>query len=296
MPSSTSDLVATVRGWSLCVNEKRWNDLPKFMHSTYNQNGIDYTPESWATHIREHVAPQLGGDVRINEDSIMVDESAQCVAFSMWCKFRPETPVLGYQPKGRDVMLVEHGFVWFTDGKLSKALFLVNSDDMRQQLADPNSGFVPNLISEYPVPAVEAPLSREKLEEIYRAYVDIINSRRFETDYAKFVHKPEALLNNKALARRIVEDTLVAIPDLHVKIHTLIADEQSQRVAVWLKFSGTPVKEFAGLVADGRTVEFTEHATYQFVDGKILRIWGVMDLDEARRQQKTAGPQAIAVL
>ncbi|KAI1103453.1 SnoaL-domain-containing protein [Jackrogersella minutella] len=297
MSVTALQLVATIRSWAKCVNEKKWDDLPKYMHSTYNQNGFDYTPKTWAEHIREHVAPQIGGDVRINEDSIMVDETAQCVAFSLWLKFKPEVPLFGYQPKGRDVLLIEHGFIWFVDGKLSKGLFLINNDDMRKQLANPSTEFAPSLISEYPVPRVESPLSREQLEKVYRAYVEIFNSRRTETDYAKYVHQPERMLNNKALARRVMDDALAAIPDLHVQIHTLIADEKLQRVAVWLKFTGTPIKEYAGLVADGRAVQFTEHATYQFVDGKIQRIWGVMDLDEARQQQQpSAMPQVVPVI
>ncbi|KAF3057051.1 hypothetical protein GL218_05993 [Daldinia childiae] len=296
MPASASELVATIRGWTQCVNEKRWNDLPKYVHSTYNQNDIEYTPESWAIHLREHVAPQLGGDIIINEDSIIVDENTQCASFSIWVKFKPEVPLLGYLPKGRDILLVERGFVWFTDGKLSKALLAVNSDDIRKQLADPDANFMPNLINEDPVPKIEAPLPRKKLEEIYRAYVDSFNARRTQSEYAKYVHRPEAALNNKTLARRIMDDTVTAIPDLQVQIHTLIADEESQRVAVWLKFTGTPVKEYAGLVVDGNAVQFTEHATYQFVDGKIQRIWGFMDWDEARQQQRPAGPKPIPVL
>ncbi|XXH03099.1 hypothetical protein Hte_009490 [Hypoxylon texense] len=293
--ASASELVETIRGWAECVNEKRWDDLSKYMCSTYNQNGKDYTPESWAAHVREQVAPELGGDVRINEDSIMVDENAQCVALSMWFKFQPKKPFLGFEPTGRDVWLIEHGFVWFAEGKLSKALFVINSDHMRSQLASPGGDLAPDLISEYPVPKAEAPLSRARLEEVYRAYVATVNGRRTQTDYAKYVNQPEAALNNRALARRVVEDTLAAIPDLHVAIHHLIADETAQRLAVWLEFTGTPVRDYAGLLA-GRPVRFNEHATYQFVDGKIQRIWGVMDLDAARRQQQKPSSKCPVVL
>ncbi|KAI2616082.1 SnoaL-domain-containing protein [Hypoxylon sp. NC1633] len=288
MAASTSELIATTRSWFKCVNEKRWDDLPKYMHTTYNQNGQDYTPESWATYIKEHMAPEMGGEVRINEDSIMVDEKAQCVAFSTWSKFKPEKPFLGYQLMRREVLLVGHGFVWFTNGKLSKSLFMTNNDDMRKQLATLSTEYVPSLISEYPAPKSTAPLSREELHEIYNAYVDTVNCRRIETHFDKFYNRPEQTLNNKVHARGIVEDTLSAIPDLHVDIHTLVADEEKQRLAVWLDFTGTPVRDYAGLIANGRSVHFTEHATYQFVNGKIQRIWGVMDFDKAREQQKCA--------
>ncbi|KAI1465528.1 uncharacterized protein F4812DRAFT_452454 [Daldinia caldariorum] len=296
MPATASELVATIRGWIQCVNEKRLGDLPKYLHSTYNQNGTEYTPESWATHVKEHVALLMGEDITINEDNILVDENSQCASFSIWVKFKPEMPLLGYLPKGHDIYLVERGIAWFTDGKLSKTLLAVNSDEIRKQLAEPDADFAPNLISEEPVPKMETPLSREKLAEILTAYVDSFNARRTKTDYVKYVHRPEEILNNKTLARRIMDDTVTAIPDLQVQIHTLIADEESQRVAVWLKFTGTPVKEYAGLVVDGRPVQFTEHATYQIVDGKIQRIWGFMDWDEARQQQRPAEQKPLPVL
>ncbi|KAI1806596.1 SnoaL-like polyketide cyclase-domain-containing protein [Daldinia bambusicola] len=296
MSATPSELVATIRGWIQSVNEKKWDDLPKYLHSTYSQNGTEYTPESWATHIREHVTPLMGGDIIINEDNILVDEDSQCASFSLWIKFKPEVPLLGYLPKGHDIYLVERGFAWFTDGKLSKTLLAVNSDEIRKQLAEPDADFAPSLICEEPVPTMETLLPREKLADILIAYVDSFNARRTKTDYVKYVHRPEEVMNNKTLARRIMDDTVTAIPDLQVQIHTLIADEESQRVAVWLKFNGTPVKEYAGLVVDGRPVQFTEHATYQIVDGKIQRIWGFMDWDEARQQQKPAGRKSLPML
>lgn len=285
MPTSVSDLVATIRSCVECVNNKRWDGLLQYIHSTYNQNGSDYTPESLVTLVKHHLA---SGDIHINEDSLLVDERAQCVSFSIWTKLTPEKPFLGQQPVRREVLLIGHSFVWFTEGKISKSLFLTNNDDMRKQLASLNNDYAPDLIRNYPVPEMEAPVSRETLEEAYRGYVDMVNSRRTETDYAKYVHKPDRLRNNKAIARRVVEDTLAAMPDLYVEIHTIIADAETQRVAVWLDFTGTPVKDFAGLVADGRAVHFNEHATYQFVDGKIQKIWGIMDLDEARQQQRSS--------
>ncbi|KAI0173582.1 SnoaL-domain-containing protein [Hypoxylon sp. FL1284] len=303
--ASAAEIKAAIRGWAACVNEKRWEDLPEYMCATYSQNGTDYTPGSWAARVREQVAPALGGDVRIHEDSIMVDEEAQCAALSMWFRFRPRRPLLGFEPTGRDVWLVQHGVVWLADGKLSRALFVVNADHMRGQLAsaakaaeegedededdEGGSERAPDLISECPAPKQgedPAALSRAGLEAAYRGYVDMVNGRRTGAEYGDHVNEPDSARNNKALARRVVEDTLAAIPDLHVRIHTLVADAPSQRVAVWLEFAGTPVRDYAGLVADGRPVEFVEHATYQYRGGKIQRIWGVMDLEAARQRQR----------
>ncbi|KAI1138208.1 SnoaL-domain-containing protein [Hypoxylon sp. FL0543] len=285
MAPSASELVATVRSWAECINEKRWDELPKYMHYPYNQNGKEYTTESFTAHVRDDVAPILGGDIRIHEDSLLVDERTHRVAHTLWLKFKSEVPFLGYPPTGRDVYLIEHGFMWFTDGKLSKRLFLINSEDIREQLANPDAEYKPSLMSEYPVPKSEIALSRQQLEEVLINYVNMFNARKL-TEKGKYVHEPETLLNNNELACKIMGDTLAAIPDVQVKIETIVADEESQRVAVLLKFSGTPIKEYDGLVANGRPVLYTEHATYQFLDGKIQRIWGARDLNEAKRQQQ----------
>ena len=50
-----------------------------------------------------------------------------------------------------------------------------------------------------------------------------------------------------------------------------------------------------GLVANGEPVYFTEQATYQFLDGKIQRIWGMMNFSEARLAQQPASTMPLFV-
>ncbi|KAI1076146.1 SnoaL-domain-containing protein [Whalleya microplaca] len=290
MPATASELEATLIAWSDCINKSKWDELPNHIYSKYVQNGQEYTPESFTEHAKKAMGA-LGEDVLLNNDLIMVDERAQVAAYNMWFKFKHATPFLGFEPTGREIFLVEHRFIWFTDSKLSKSLFVINFDDMRNQITKPDAANAPVLIGTAPVPAGNT-LSREKLEETYRAYIDSINKHRTEANLGEYVHESEVVVNNEALTlagyRRAFESYAVFIQDLRIHIHTLIVDEKSQRVAARLEITGTPTKEILGLVPDGHPVRLYEHATYQFLDGKIKKVWATQDLEEARQQQKSS--------
>jgi len=65
------------------------------------------------------------------------------------------------------------------------------------------------------------------------------------------------------------------IPDLRFDIELLIAEPP--RVACRLRFECTPKADFLGLQIDGRRVVFCENVFYEFRDGKIERVWSVID-------------------
>jgi predicted ester cyclase len=74
-----------------------------------------------------------------------------------------------------------------------------------------------------------------------------------------------------------MQGILTAIPDLFVDLHTIIADEKTQRVAVRLEATGTVPSSLAGVESTGTQGKFPEHLTYQIVDGKISRAWSIAD-------------------
>jgi predicted ester cyclase len=51
-----------------------------------------------------------------------------------------------------------------------------------------------------------------------------------------------------------------------------------------LWFGCTPEREFAGIPPTGRRVEFAEHVSYRFRDGRIERVWSLIDTDAVRDQ------------
>ncbi|RYP68247.1 hypothetical protein DL770_008483 [Monosporascus sp. CRB-9-2] len=118
-------------------------------------------------HAHEKALTALGSRV-IHVDGMFIDEENQCIADTLYAKFKPTESFLGFEPTGRDLILREHKFAWFTDGKLSRAVLTINSDDLRKQMATPGGNLELDLASECLVP-MTSKLSAKELEASYRA-------------------------------------------------------------------------------------------------------------------------------
>ncbi|WP_250437729.1 ester cyclase [Caballeronia sp. ATUFL_F2_KS9A] len=115
------------------------------------------------------------------------------------------------------------------------------------------------------------------LSDIYRQYIACLNARDWP-NLGAFVH--DALqYNARALTlddyRELLKKDVREIPDLRFDIELLIAEPP--RVACRLRFECTPKADFLGLQIDGRRVVFCENVFYEFRDGKIERVWSVID-------------------
>ncbi|KDN65322.1 putative SnoaL-like polyketide cyclase [Colletotrichum sublineola] len=82
----------------------------------------------------------------------------------------------------------------------------------------------------------------------------------------------------------LISDSQDAIDGLHFDIQDLFADEETQRIAARLEFTGTPVKEWGGARPNGTAVRFHEHVIYQLEQGKTSRVWSTIELDLYRKQ------------
>ncbi|KAI2616637.1 SnoaL-domain-containing protein [Hypomontagnella submonticulosa] len=281
-----ADIEATYRSLIKCINEERWEDLPRYMHSHFEKDGQDYTPESYAA--------QMGSDgkVELTVDAVTVDhESQQRLGATVLVKFKPRvTNERDAKQAGKSVSFMAQHFNWFTGGKLSKTLTLADRDELHRQLSDSEAKYTPDLISNYQPPpraSSDAGLSARELEDRYREYIGCINAQTMETELHRFCH-PQVVHNTKALTieqyRLLIQEAFTAIPDITFELHTVVVDERAQRVAVRIEFTGTPVGVFAGVKPNGRGVNFCEHVTYHFEEGKIARVWSIVDWTSYRAQ------------
>lgn len=311
-----------------CLNEKRWDDLPKFIHSGFTLNGGEHTPESYATELK------TAGDSEIVPEIVTVDEHSRRLGATILVNWKPCQPVMGLEPPtGRTIQFLDQLLVWFTDAddddeaddatKISKIITLSDRGAIHRQLLQSSAG------SGSSGPALEAAshalagiddirkqggggggsgvgttttttttlgsteeppntsANGRDLEETYRAYLECINKRTMETDLAKFCH-PRVFHNGQGLSldkyRHLMQDAIDAIPDINFGLHTLITDKEAQRIAVRLEFTGTPIKAIQGVEPNGRPVHFAEHVTYQLRDGKIDRVWSIVDWMSYRQQ------------
>ena len=115
------------------------------------------------------------------------------------------------------------------------------------------------------------------LADLYRHYIDCLNSQDWD-NLGRYVGD-EVVYNGQTVGldgyRQARRDEFRDIPDLQFKIEILIAD--AHMVASRLHFDITPLGEFLGLPVNGQRVRFSENVFYEFENGKIARVWSVVD-------------------
>ncbi|OTA60815.1 SnoaL-domain-containing protein [Hypoxylon sp. EC38] len=282
------DIETTYRSIINCINEQRWEDLPRYMHSRFVKDGQDITPESYAAEIKSR-----SGKVELIVDALSVDRAShQRLGATVLVRYKPDGDNKDAEGVDRIISFTEQHFVWCAEGKISKVFTLADRDELQRQLSNPEASwsYKADLIGPDPLPGASSGaklLSAGELEDKYRAYISCINAQTMETDLHKFCH-PEVVHNTKTLTineyRLLIQEAFAAIPDITFDLHTVIADDEAQRVAARIEFTGTPVGILAGAKPNGCRVNFCEHVTYRFEDGKIARVWSIVDWASYRAQ------------
>lgn len=120
-------------------------------------------------------------------------------------------------------------------------------------------------------------MNLEEIETRYQDYIACLN-RRDWNGLGNFVHD-EVRHNGRLLGlsgyRDLLDTNVRDIPDLGFEIWTLVANPP--RIAARLLFDCTPTGVFMGLPVNGRRVAFSEHAFYEYRDGKIWDVKSVID-------------------
>jgi len=96
-------------------------------------------------------------------------------------------------------------------------------------------------------------------------------------------HAPVPMDTTGARALKQVWTVLLrAFPDLRVEAEDVLAD--GDRVVCRNTVTGTQRGEFRGLPATGKTVSYREIFIFRFAGGRIVEIWGVVDVLTQLRQ------------
>lgn len=131
------------------------------------------------------------------------------------------------------------------------------------------------------------------LEEVYGRYLTALNDRRLG-DLDQFVHD-EVTYNDRTMSRTqyaaMIADDVRRIPDLRFDARIVVASEDVLACRLW--FDCRPRLEFAGVGPGGGAVAFAEHVFYRFRDGRIERVWSLVDLDAVRDQAGRPGPPVV---
>ncbi|KAI0405447.1 hypothetical protein F4802DRAFT_563255 [Xylaria palmicola] len=257
------------RSYIQCINEERWHDLPACASFPLDLNGEAVPgPEALAAKIT------AAGRLRLDIDAITLDEATRRLGATLLARLLSS----GAEP----VRFAKQSLAWIgEDGKISRLATL------RDDAAQPSP---PDLVSAYhPTTPPEQALSSRALEDKYRTYIACINARTLAGELPSFCHG-HVVHNARRLSldeyRLLIREALTAVPDIVFGLadDAVVADGATQRVAARIEFTGTPTGTLAGVEATGRPVHFNEHVTYSFRDGKIDRVWSIVDWESYRRQ------------
>jgi len=118
----------------------------------------------------------------------------------------------------------------------------------------------------------------------YRRYLACLDARdwarlgEFVAEDVRHNDRPLGLAGYRAM----LEQDVRAIPDLRFEAEFVVVE--GPRLAARLRFDCTPTGTFLGLPVDGRRVVFAENVFYEFRDGRIARVWSVIDKTAIERQ------------
>lgn len=133
-------------------------------------------------------------------------------------------------------------------------------------------------------PVAEVEQTPETLRSLYAGYIDCLNGKDLDA-LSDFVGE-DVHYNGKRIGlsgyRAMLENDHREIPDLHFDVRSVVADRTT--VASRIQFDVTPRGEFFGLPINGRRVSFSENVFYEFEEGRIARVWSVIDKEAVRAQ------------
>ncbi|WP_353646554.1 ester cyclase [Mesorhizobium sp. WSM2239] len=116
-----------------------------------------------------------------------------------------------------------------------------------------------------------------QLSDVYRDYVDCLNHQDW-VNLGQFIDD-EVYHNEKRVGlagyREMLEGDFRAIPDLYFNIELLLSDPP--RIASRLHFDCTPTGILFGVPVNGKRVQFCENVFYEFANGRIARVWSIID-------------------
>jgi predicted ester cyclase len=267
---SQAEIVSSLEAILSAQHDAKWDKLESLIHSTVTINNESLRRGEFIAQLRSDID---SNGISAKFDSSVVDVNAQAIAARLI-----ETQSIS-SDESSTVQYQEIILAWFKDGQLS-AIKSLQDNDARRAKESSAAETPAHLLANANPTTID-------LGPIYREYIKSINDKTMEATFEKFC-KPVVTHNTheKTIAEYIslIQESQEAIQGLYFDIQDLLVDEDSDRVAARLEFTGVLVKTWAGAEPSGQAVKFHEHVMYWFDEGKIHWVWSIVDLDTYREQ------------
>jgi predicted ester cyclase len=116
-----------------------------------------------------------------------------------------------------------------------------------------------------------------KLSDVYRNYIACLNQQ----DWSRLEQYVDnnVYYNDKQIGlsgyRKMLERDFYNIPDLHFNIQLLVSD--GHYIASRVLLDCSPKGKFLVHDINGKRISFSENVFYEFHEGKIVKVWSIID-------------------
>ena len=119
------------RDYIATLNDRRFDDLDRFVHDRLTYNGAEWTRAEYQARLADDVRriPDLRYDIQL-----LVVRPDQ-VACRLWFDCTPRQEFLGIDTGGRRVTFAEHVFYEFRANRIANVWSLIDADGIRRQLS-----------------------------------------------------------------------------------------------------------------------------------------------------------------
>ncbi|KAH7008896.1 SnoaL-like polyketide cyclase-domain-containing protein [Ilyonectria destructans] len=268
--------VASIYGrWLEAVNHRDWVSASNQIASELIRNDETISSIAFLQGLQKRT--EAIPDIKTEIFMVVADKTSGKIASIITHRGTLVKPYKGFEVTREQIEWSEYVFCEFKNEKMDSYTSLSDCDT-----AGISSAHMSN-------PPISNRVINQKcdlgLEILYQQYIHAINTLTMAEHFPSYCQS-QVVHNGRHLSmdeyRGLIESSFEEIQGLRFTIANLVADEEAQRIAARLEFSGRPVTEFRGIQPTGKEVNFSEHVLYELDDGKIARVWSVLDLDAYR--------------
>lgn len=124
-----SGLEQRYRAYLACLNERRFDELPEFVHDPVTHNDRTLGLTEFQDLLRRDAAEIP--DLHYAIERLVTDDEQVACRIRFDCT--PAAEFRGIPPTGRAISFVEHVFYRYADGKIAEMWSLIDMDAIREQ-------------------------------------------------------------------------------------------------------------------------------------------------------------------
>ena len=126
-----SGLLAVYREYLACLNERRWDDLGRFVADEVVHNGEHLGLKGYRAMLEAdtHAIP----DLEFVPEILLADDHV--VSCRLFFQCTPRHAFLGFEPTGSQVSFAEHVFYRFDNGQIVEVWSLIDKETIREQVS-----------------------------------------------------------------------------------------------------------------------------------------------------------------